>query len=153
MLDELIQERLKKLSRLKDAGIDPYPSRTERTHTAAEARKKFKVLASSKKKISLVGRAVGWRDQGNLIFVDLSDETGKFQLVLKKDNLGNFDLLKETLERGDFLCAGGFLFTTKKGEESLEAKEVQILSKSIRPLPSSWYGLEETETRFRKSVP
>lgn len=150
MLDELIQERRKKLSRLREAHIDPYPSRTKRTVIVGEARKKFNSFVDSKKKIFLAGRVIGWRDQGNLVFADLSDESGKFQLVLKKDNLEHFDLLKETLERGDFLSAGGFLFTTKKGEQSLEVKELDVLSKSLRPLPSSWYGLEETETRLRK---
>ena len=150
MLDELIQERRKKLSRLKEAHINPYPSRTKRTFTIVEARKKFKSLANSRKKIFLAGRMTGFRDQGGVVFADISDETGKLQLVLKKDNLKNFDLLKETLERGDFLSAGGFLFTTKKGEESLEVKELQVLAKSLRPLPSSWHGLEETETRLRK---
>ncbi len=150
MLDELIQERRKKLSRLKEARIDPYPSRTKRTCTVGEAKKKFKTLASSRKKIFLAGRITASRDQGGVVFADISDETGRIQLVLKKDNLKNFALLKETLERGDFLSAGGTLFTTKKGEESLEVKEFQVLAKSLRPLPSSWYGLEETETRLRK---
>ena len=150
MLNEIIQERLKKLSRLKKAGINPYPASVKRTVSIGEAKEKFKAFEKSRKKVFLVGRIVSWRDQGGVIFADIVDESGKIQIVIKKDTLKNFSLFKETLDRGDFLSAGGTLFKTKKGQESLDVKELYILVKSMRPLPSEWYGLEETETRLRK---
>ena len=150
MLDDIIKERLKKLSRLKEAGINPYPASLKRTLSVSEALQKYKALEKSRKKVFLAGRLLRWRDQGGVIFADIADESGKIQLVLKKDTLKNFALFKETLDRGDFLSAAGTLFKTKKGQESLDVKELNLLVKSVRPLPSDWYGLEETETRFRK---
>ncbi len=150
MLDELIEERRKKISRLEKAGLNSYPSRTKRTFLISQARKEFRALSSSKKKIFLAGRLLSWRDQGRIIFADLYDETGRIQIVFKKDNFKNFDFLKETLEKGDFVSAAGPLFKTKKGEESLEVKEYKLLAKTLRPLPSTWYGIEEVETRLRK---
>jgi len=150
MLKDIIEERLKKLSRLKAAGIDPYPRVIERTHSVAAAREKFQALARAQKKIALAGRITAWRDQGNLIFLDLKDGTGQIQIIFKKDSLKSFDLWKDVLDRGDFISAFGSLLKTKKGEESLEAETVEIISKSLRPIPTEWYGIEETETRLRQ---
>ncbi len=150
MLDDIIKERLKKLSLLKKAGINPYPASLKRTLSIGEAVKKFSALEKSHKKVFLAGRLLSWRDQGGVIFADIADESGKIQLVLKKDTLKNFALFKETLDRGDFLSAAGTLFKTKKGQESLDVKELNLLVKAVRPLPNEWFGLEETETRLRK---
>lgn len=150
MLEDLIGERRKKLEEIKKSGIDAYPAVSRRTLTVAEAHKKFAALAKSRKKVSLAGRIMGSRDQGNIVFLDLTDGSGKFQVVLKKDTLPKFEFWKSVLDIGDFISASGALFKTKKGEESLETKDAQILAKSLRPLPSEWYGLEDIETRLRK---
>ncbi|MBU6500802.1 MAG: lysine--tRNA ligase [Patescibacteria group bacterium] len=150
MLDDLIAERRKKLEKIKEAGLNAYPSSSERTMAIAEAREKFAALEKSGKKISLAGRLTAMRDQGNIVFLDLADESGKLQLVFKKDSLPNLDFYRSVLDIGDFVSASGVLFKTKKGEESLEAKDVRILAKAIRPLPSEWYGLADTEDRLRE---
>ncbi|MEK7162435.1 MAG: amino acid--tRNA ligase-related protein, partial [Patescibacteria group bacterium] len=158
MLEDLIKERFKKLELLRKAGIEPYPARVGRTITIGEARKKFAALAKSKKKISVSGRIWSIRDQGVVVFLDLKDESGQIQAVLKKDNLTtsqvvnlkDFDFWRSVLDRGDFISVNGQLFKTKKGEESIEVKELRILVKSLRPIPSEWYGVEETETRLRQ---
>jgi lysyl-tRNA synthetase class 2 len=150
MLDELIAERLKKLARLKEAGINPYPASVKRSHKIGEALKKFSSLSKSRRRVSLAGRIMGLRDQGGVVFLDLRDESAQIQVVLKRDHLKDFELFKETLDRGDFISASGALFVTKRGEKSLEAKEVTVLVKSLRPIPSEWYGLEETEIRLRR---
>ena len=150
MLQDLVNDRLKKLSHLKEAKVDPYPARVKRTVSIGEARKNFEKLSKSKKKISLAGRILGFRDQGGLLFCDLKDESSSIQVVLKKDNLKSFALIKDSLDRGDHLSASGVLFKTKSGQESLEAKEASIISKSIRPIPSEHFGIEEIETRLRK---
>ncbi len=150
MLADIIKERQKKLKELKKRGVNPYPSKIRRTHLINEALKNFNKLSLSKKKLFLVGRMMGLRDQGNLIFIDLKDESGKIQAVFKKDNLKDFKLFKETLDVGDFISIDGPLFKTKKGEKSVEVKEVKIIVKSLRPLPNKWYGLKDTEERFRK---
>lgn len=150
MLDDLIKERLKKLAEIKKAGVDPYPAVARKTHTAAEAHADFAHLSEEGKEVALAGRLASMRDQGNIVFLDLADESGKIQIVLKKDSSERFDFWKSVLDIGDFVSASGTLFKTKKGEESLEVKTLEMLAKSLRPLPSKWYGLEDVETRLRK---
>lgn len=150
MRKDLIADRLKKLSKLKEAGINPYPIETKRTFTISEALKNFEKIAKSRKKISLVGRIFSVRDQGGVVFLSVKDETGSIQIVLKKEITQNFQLFKTSLDRGDFISSLGPLFKTQKGERSLEARELQILAKSIQPLPTEWFGIEEIETRLRK---
>lgn len=150
MLDDLIKERRKKLEKIKRAGINPYPAKVERSHLISQARKKFSQLSKSGKKTSLAGRLRGVRDQGNIAFFDLEDESGRLQLVLKSDSFPKTNFWKSVLDIGDFVSASGKLFKTKRGEESLEVLDLQLLSKSLRPLPSDWYGLEDTETCLRQ---
>lgn len=150
MLDDIIKERLRKLKELRDSGHDPYPARVKRTITTEEAVRNFSKLLRSKQKVFLVGRIMGLRDQGNLIFVDLADEFGKIQCIFKKDTLTNFLILKRAIDIGDFLEVRGSPFITKKGEKSIEASEARVAAKSIRPLPSEWYGLKDVEERYRK---
>lgn len=150
MLDDLIKERRKKLEAVYKHEFNPYPANCKRTAAAAEAQENFSTWTKNKKEISLAGRLRGLRDQGNIIFADLADESGRIQIVFKKDSLKDFDFWKSVLDIGDFISATGTLFKTKKGEESLDATELQILSKSLRPLPSEWYGLEETGSRLRQ---
>lgn len=150
MLDDLIRERLKKLEALKAKGVNPYPARMRRSLTIGEAQKKFSALAKSKKTIALAGRIWSIRDQGGVLFLDLKDETGGIQVVANKSMCEDFEFLKSVLDRGDFASVSGTLFVTKRGERSIEAKELAIIAKSLRPLPTEWYGLEETETRLRQ---
>ena len=150
MLEDLIADRKKKLDKLKAAGVDPYPVVARRSSTVAEVRRDFKTLLKNKKKVSVAGRVRGLRDQGGLIFLDVEDESGRVQAVLKKALLKNFKLLQQTIDIGDFLSVAGPVFKTRKGEESIEAKDVALLTKSLRPLPSAWYGVEDEEIRLRK---
>ncbi|MEK7481744.1 MAG: amino acid--tRNA ligase-related protein, partial [Patescibacteria group bacterium] len=150
MLDDIIKERRKKLNQLYEAGVNPYPSKIKRTILINEALKNFNKLLIAKKSIFLAGRAIALRDQGNLIFIDLKDESGEIQGVFKKDNLKNFKILKQNLDVGDFLEINGPLFKTQKGEKSIEAKKAEIIAKSLKPLPSQWYGLKDVEERYRK---
>lgn len=150
MLEDIVHERKKKLNLLKDSGANPYPSTVGRTVSLGEAISRFNALARARKKLALVGRVMGTRDQGKLIFADIQDESGKLQVVLKRDNLKNFGLLKDTLDIGDFLSATGVLFKTKSGQKSLEARNASIVVKGLRPLPSEWYGIKDVEERFRK---
>lgn len=150
MLDDIVKERQKKLELFQGSNVDIYPARVKRTITAAAAIVDFNRLLKSKKKIFLVGRIMGLRDQGNLIFIDLADASQKIQSIFKKDVLKNYTVLKKGLDIGDFIEVGGIAFITKKGEKSIEAKEARIISKSILPLPSEWYGVKDVETRLRK---
>ncbi len=149
MLDDLIKEKIKKL-RLYQQKQDPYPARVNRDYPISQFLADFSKFLSSKQEVYLVGRITSLRDQGKIIFADLNDSSGRIQIILKKDQTGEFDFMAQVLDVGDFVEALGQAFVTKKGENSLELKKIRIISKSIRPWPSSWYGLEDTELRFRK---
>ena len=152
MLDEIRAERLKKLHVLKEKGIDPYPARTSRTHTIADAYASFEGLSGSETEIVLVGRVLITRGQGAILFVDFQDGTGKIQAVLKSDVIetDTFELFSATVDGGDFIEFHGTLFVTQKGQQSILVKNWKMLSKSLLPLPDKYHGLQNEEERFRK---
>ncbi len=150
MREDIILERKEKRKALEEGGMYPYPARVKRTLTLADADLRFKALSHLKKRVFLVARVMGLRDQGNLIFLDFADELGKLQGVLKKDNVKDFRIFKDNLDIGDFVEVSGTLFLTKRGEKSIEIKTIRIVTKSLRPLPSSFYGIEDIEMRLRK---
>jgi lysyl-tRNA synthetase class 2 len=150
MLDDIIRERRKKLEALTNAGVDPYPARAKRSMEIAKALAQFEELSQKGKPVSLTGRILSIRDQGKILFIDVQDESGKIQAVLKDETTKDLDLWQATLDMGDFIGVTGPLFETKRGEKSVEAHEVQMLSKSLLPLPDQWAGLEDPELRLRK---
>lgn len=150
MLEDIIKSRKEKLEFLRGKGINPYPARVKMTISIAEALAGFAKLSRAKKKLYLVGRIMSLRDQGGVIFADIDDGAAKIQAVLTKKNLKDFKLLKEAFDTGDFIEVGGVLFKTKKGEKSVEAKSFRMAGKSLRPIPSVWFGLDDVEERFRK---
>jgi lysyl-tRNA synthetase class 2 len=145
-LANLRKIRLEKLEKIKKAGIDPYPSKFERSHTIFEARK-----LSLGQNIKIAGRIIGQRTHGGAIFFDLSDTSGKIQLFFSREKLRtvNYELLTN-FDIGDFLGASGKLFKTQAGELTVEVFSFCLLAKSLRPLPSRWYGLKDIEERLRK---
>ncbi len=150
MLEDIIKERLKKKDNLTEAGYDSYPASVKRTHTISELLADWKSYNNKKKKITLVGRIFALRGQGGISFLDLKDENGAIQLVLSKDATKNFELVRNNTDIGDFVEATGTAFVTKKGEKSLQATSFRTITKSIRPIPSEWYGIADVETRLRK---
>jgi lysyl-tRNA synthetase, class II len=149
-IEELRQVRIQKLEQLKSKGIDPYPIDSKRTHTIGQAVEKFDELSASKKMVILAGRVRSVRTHGKLAFFDLEDETGKIQLLVREDALGEDFKLIELLDMGDFLEAAGNLALSKTGQKSLETSKFKLLSKSIRPIPQDYFGLKDVETRLRK---
>jgi lysyl-tRNA synthetase class 2 len=148
---ELIENRLAKLHELESLGVKPYPNQSYRDHTANEVIQTSEDLIESQEKIWVSGRIMAKRGHGKMIFVDLSDETGKIQIVLREDLLDASDNQVVThIEVGDFFEASGKVFRTRSGELSVEAEKVRILTKSIRPLPEKWHGLKDVETRYRE---
>ena len=150
MLDDIRAARLKKKEALEKAGIAPYPASSMRTHTVTEVLKDFEKLSSSKKQVIVAGRILSWRDQGKLIFLDLKDESGKIQGLLKKGAVEDFDMIQANVEAGDFFELAGVPFTTKQGEKTIEGTRAMVLSKALRPIPTQFYGLKDVETRLRK---
>lgn len=150
-LDDIRNERIKKLEVLKERGIDPFPSVALKSQKISEVHKKFSVLEKGKKKNVISGRIVAKREHGGAMFLDLKDTSGKIQLLLKKDLLEEkFDLASETLDVGDFISVQGKAFTTNRGEATIEVAVWTLLAKSLRPLPEKWHGLQDVEERFRR---
>ncbi len=151
-LEEIRNERIKKRNLLKERGVDPYPVESKREVTLAEALEKFGTLSKRKKATVLAGRVMAVRRQGGLIFVDLYDGTGKMQGLIKKDEVEDkdFNLFVDVADIGDFIEIKGNLFTTKRKEKTILAQSWRMLSKSLRPLPAKWHGLQDVEERFRK---
>lgn len=149
-LEDIINHRKKKLENLISAGIDPYPSETARTHSNTEALEKFDDL--SDRQVTLVGRIRSMRGMGKLLFLHIDDGGAKIQVLIKADDVSDrqFEFFVDNFDLGDFIEATGKLFVTKTGEKTLQASSFRMLAKSLRPLPSEHYGLEDTELKLRK---
>ncbi len=149
-LDELRAVRLKKLKLLAERGVLPYPIAAKPEVTLADVHAQFASLAK-KKSLTLVGRVVGMRSQGVIIFFDLADGTGRFQCLIKKDDAPDaFALWRDIVDVGDFVEAAGVLFKTKTDEKTLAIASWRMLAKALRPLPEKHEGLQDMEERFRK---
>ncbi len=144
-LEKIRADRIKKLEELRKRGINPYPSKLiQKNQKISDIRKK------RGDNVTAAGRIWGWREHGGSIFADLKDESGKIQIFFQKKNLAkSFENLK-FLDIGDFILVSGKCFKTAAGELTIDVVEFQLLSKALRPLPSSWYGLRDIEERYRK---
>ncbi len=133
-LSQIINFRKEKLSKLKKLGFEPYPHKYERTHSSMEILNNFDKLEN--KDVSISGRVMALRKMGKASFIHIMDATGKIQVFIKKDIVGekNYEAFK-LIDIGDFLGIVGLVFKTKTKEISINAQQVTILSKSIRPLP------------------
>ncbi len=151
-IDELRKVRLQKLEAVQKAGILAYPGKTKRTHKISEALEDFDNLAKLKKEIILAGRIKAQRIHGGSTFLNIEDGSGSLQVFLREDRLGEqgYKFFLDNFDTGDFIEIRGVLFTTKKGEKTIEASDFKMLAKSLLPLPEKWHGLQDTEERFRK---
>lgn len=149
-LNEILQIRRDKLSALQKEGCDPFAvTKYDVTHHAAEVVDGFAELEGST--VSLAGRIMGWRDMGKASFMDLRDRSGRIQIYLKIDDIGEeaYSGLKKW-DIGDIIGVKGMVFRTRRGEISIHATEIRLLSKSLRPLPEKFHGLKDTELRYRQ---
>jgi lysyl-tRNA synthetase, class II len=150
MLNEIKKIKLEKLKKLREAGLDPYPEKNSRTMTNQEAPGKYEELQD--KKIILVGRVKSFRPMGGSAFAHIEDESGKIQIFLSKKNINQekYKLFIETIELGDFVEVDGKLFKTKTEEITLEVSSWKILSKSLSPVPTEYFGVKDTEELLRR---
>ena len=151
-IDEIRDIRIKKLELLKERGINPYPAESKRELAINKVIENFDSLEKSGEEKWIGGRIMSIRGQGAIIFITLNDGTGNFQALLKKDSISDdkFDFFNEVVDIGDFIEIYGNFFVTKRGEKTIEIKDWRMLSKSLRPLPEKWHGLQDVEERFRK---
>jgi len=151
-IDEIRDARLKKLELLKEKGINPYPADSKRQLSLKETIESFESLEKNGEIKWVSGRIMSLRGQGAIIFVTLNDGTASFQALFKKDSMDveKFNLFGEVIDIGDFIEVEGKFFVTKRGEKTVEVLNWRMLSKSLRPLPEKWHGLQDPEERFRK---
>jgi lysyl-tRNA synthetase class 2 len=144
-LDHVKEERNKKIGKLESLGLSAYPQVSLSKQTTGYANKKDGI------EVVLAGRLLSWRGHGKIQFADLADQDGKIQLAFKADNLSGDEFERlSLLDTGDIIEVSGETFTTKAGERTVEVKSYQLLSKAVRPLPSVWHGLKDTEERYRQ---
>ncbi len=145
--EEIIKERKKKLEELRKKGINPYPAKFDKKDSVEKALK-----AKSGSKIKTAGRVMSRRQIGKIIFSDLQDFSGKIQLVLQdKETLAkDLEFFKKYIDIGDIIGIEGKIIKTKTGEQSILIKKLELLTKSLLPLPSKWYGLQDKEEKYRK---
>ena len=146
-------ERLAKLTRLRQRGIDPYPARVQRTHTAAQALAAFECVPEADQvSVQVAGRLMSVRVMGRSTFAHVADSTGHIQIYLRRDIVGeeSYDLFRREIDVGDFVSAEGLLFRTRTGEITVRVTAWQLLAKALRPLPEKWHGLRDVETRYRQ---
>ncbi len=150
-LNEQEQQRYQKMLRLRERGIAPYPLRAARTHTAQQAIDAF-TRGEALPGVKLAGRLVSLRDMGKLTFAHLQDGSAKIQLMVRKDVLGAdaYAMLLKEFDLGDFIGVEGDVIKTKTGEITLQVARVELLAKTLSPLPEKWHGLKDTETRYRQ---
>ncbi len=149
---EIREVRLAKRKALEQAGETPYPVYLKRTHAISEVLSAFSSLAKSRKEVFIAGRVRAMREHGGSTFLNLEDGTGTMQVYVKKDRVGEkaYQFFLESADIGDFIQARGIVFTTKKGERTLEMAHWNMLAKSLLPLPEKWHGLQDVEERYRK---
>ena len=143
--------RLEKLERLTALGFVPFALEPKRNATMNDVVASFDVWSAEAKAVTLAGRVLTIRVHGGMMFADVADETGKFQIAFKQDEIGEemFAQFRDLIDPGDIVEVTGTLFLTRRGEKSLSVSAWRILTKALLPLPEKWHGLQDIETRYR----
>lgn len=153
--DEIIKERLRKIEELRKLNIEPYPHFFDKKHSISELQEKHAKLKAGEKSDSIAktaGRIMIIRDIGKIIFAVMQDEQAKIQVVLQENETPKdiLEFFRKFVDTGDIIGVEGKVFKTKTSELSILLKKLELLTKSILPLPDKWHGLEDKEERYRK---
>lgn len=150
-VNEQMQNRIEKMHKIEEKGWLPFGHRFSWTHHAKDISDQFDALATAETTVRLAGRVMAIRGHGKTCFMDMQDKTGRIQIYVRKDMVGeeNYALIK-LLDIGDIIGVEGIVFRTHMGELSIKAAALEILSKSLRPLPEKWHGLKDIELRYRQ---
>jgi lysyl-tRNA synthetase class 2 len=149
MIENIRKSRIEKVKEFEKRGINPYPSKSKRDTMANDIVSDYKGFEGNE--VTVSGRIMLFRDLGKIAFLKLKDYSGEIQLYLRKETLGEeFWKDLKLFDVGDFVDARGVVCKTKTGEISVEVQTLDILAKSIRPLPEKWVGLQDEDKRFRQ---
>ena len=152
--NDLMRQRKEKVNEIREAGINPYPHQYTPTHSTSLIHKEFEDADDTpdeKNKVTIAGRIMTKRDHGKSSFAHLQDSEGQIQIYIRRDNLGQdaYQIYRK-VDVGDIIGVSGVVFRTRTGELTILANTVELLSKSIRPLPEKWHGLQDKQTRYRQ---
>ncbi len=159
MREDILTTKLEKLTKLTEAFGTAYPETVSRTHATHEVLEQFDTLNGSDTQVSIVGRVKSLRVMGKIAFCHIEDGTGKVQGFFSAEMMApvdtpaddsQFKLFKETVDLGDFIAVTGTVFLTKQNEKSVRVEKWQMLSKSLRPIPTEFYGLKDEEELLRR---
>jgi lysyl-tRNA synthetase class 2 len=150
-IDKIRSVRIEKMEALKTAGVNPYPYKYRITHPVEDVLAAEAKLTGAQAAVRLAGRIVALRGHGGASFGHVEDRTGRIQFYIRKDEVGetvygHFKLL----EVGDIIGVEGVVFRTKTNEVTVRVRHLEVLSKSLRPLPEKWHGLQDKELRYRQ---
>ena len=150
-INEQMQVRIDKMHKIEEHGWKPFGHRFLFTHRAADIAAQFDELSEKETEVTMAGRVMAIRGHGKTCFMDMQDKTGRIQVYVRKDVIGeeNYALIK-LMDIGDTVGITGTAFRTHMGELSIKAASIEMLSKSLRPLPEKWHGLKDVETRYRQ---
>lgn len=155
------ERRIEKLDALRQMGIDPYPARADVTHSASQVVEAFcaaeaNVAAAQQSALDVAvrtaGRLISIRVMGKASFAHLVDGTGKVQVYMRQDEVGeeSYDRFLKLVDTGDFIGVAGTVFRTRTGEITIRVNQWSLLTKTLRPLPEKWHGLTDVELRYRQ---
>lgn len=148
-MSEQMQVRIDKMHKIEEAGLLPFGHKFNWTHHAQDIADQFEEL--NEKEVKLAGRVMAIRGHGKTCFMDMRDISGRIQLYVRKDVLGEeaYKIIK-MMDIGDIVGVTGTVFRTHMGEVSIKVTGLEVLSKSLRPLPEKWHGLKDVEMRYRQ---
>ncbi len=152
MREDILSTKLEKLEKITTACGTAYPDTVTRTHTNSEVLEQFEALSGTDIQVSVVGRIKSLRVMGKIAFCHLEDGTGKMQAFFSLEGSGeeSFQLFKSVVDLGDFIGVTGTVFLTKQNEKSVRVERWQMLTKSLRPIPTEFYGLKDEEELLRR---
>ena len=152
--NDLIRQRKEKLKEIREAGIEPYPHKYAPTHTTSAICEEFENVSETpdeSHRVVIAGRIMTKRDHGKSSFAHLQDSEGRIQIYMRRDDIGaEVYRIYRRFDIGDIIGVSGVVFRTRTGELTVLADSVQLLCKSIRPLPEKWHGLQDKQTRYRQ---
>ena len=149
--EDIFAQRAAKVQDLAAAGILPFGRRFDNVQMTADVRKNFKAEAEKQEEVTIAGRMTAFRAMGKSIFADIKDSSGRMQIYVQRDQIGEDDFkVFKKLDLGDIIGVTGEPFTTRTGELTVKVHKFTLLSKSLRPLPEKFHGLTDIEQRYRQ---
>ncbi|MDN5342358.1 MULTISPECIES: lysine--tRNA ligase [Oceanotoga] len=156
-MSDLKKQRLQMIDEIRNSGINPYPYKFEKEMSASEIKEKYdeKIEAGNlleEEVFKYAGRVMTLRSHGKSAFLHIKDDTGRLQIYIRKDKLGDekYEFFKKYINPGDWIGVKGFPFKTRTGELTILATDFELLTKSVRPMPEKWHGLKDKEIRYRQ---